>query len=141
MYKVFNQNPKHNMIFRVARHTNNLKRLSHFYIDILELQILGEFVNHDNYNGMFLGLENENWHLEFTESDEPANHTFDEDDLLVFYPSDDNQLNRILSNIKNHNIKIQESKNPYWRVNGIQINDPDGYGIIISGQRTKKENS
>src|SRR5690606_31994211 len=135
------QNPRYNIFLRAARRTNNLRGLSHFYIYILESLILGEFVNYDNYNAIFLGLVNENRHPGFIKCDERANRTYYQDSLLDFYPTNDNQLNRILSNIKNHNIKIQESKNPYWRVNGIQINDPDGYGIIISGQRTKKENS
>ena len=68
------------MVFRVARHTNNLEALSEFYTKVLNLQVLGEFKDHDHYDGIFIGLEAENWHLEFTKPNEIADHKFDEDD-------------------------------------------------------------
>ena len=46
----------------------------------------GFFRNHSNYDGTILAFDNHDWQLEFTQSDEKANHTFDPDDLLVFYP-------------------------------------------------------
>lgn len=73
------------MRFRVARHTNNIDSIINFYRNILGLEILGEFKNHDNYDGVFLGFKNKDWHLEFTVSDEKPIHNFDDDDLLVFY--------------------------------------------------------
>lgn len=73
------------MIFRVARHTSNIKKLSHFYSSILGFEVLGSLKNHDNYDGVFLGKRNENWHIEFTQSNEASKAVFDEDDILVFY--------------------------------------------------------
>ncbi|WP_313376133.1 VOC family protein [Chishuiella sp.] len=73
------------MELRVARHTNDISRILDFYTKIIGFDLLGEFKNHDNYDGIFLGKKNENWHLEFTTSIEQANHYFDEDDCLVFY--------------------------------------------------------
>ena len=73
------------MKFRVARHTNDLEKIEQFYITVIGLKKLGEFKNHNNYNGIFLGIEGADWHLEFTTSLEKANHTFDEDDIFVFY--------------------------------------------------------
>lgn len=120
------------MIFRYARHTNNLNELVRFYTDIVGLSNLGGFENHSNYNGVFLGKEGADWHIEFTESDYEATHQPDEDDLLVFYLDSNEELNRIKEKIKVNNILIHSSKNPYWRANGIEIKDPDGFGIIFT---------
>lgn len=120
------------MNFRIARHTNKIKEISEFYTNILNLEILGSFTNHSNYDGVFIGKKNLDWHLEFTTSEEPAEHNFDEDDILVFYPTTKDLYHDIIENIRNHKIKIHKSKNPYWNDNGILIQDPDGYNIILS---------
>jgi len=41
------------MNFRAARHTNNLKAIKEFYTQIICLDFLGEFIKHNNYNGIF----------------------------------------------------------------------------------------
>ena len=66
---------------------NNLEKLKTFYTKILGFEIIGSFENHNDYGGVFIGKLNENWHLEFTQTTEIVNHTFDEDDILVFYPN------------------------------------------------------
>jgi len=120
------------MNFRIARHTNKLKKITKFYINILNLEVLGSFTIHDNYDGVFIGKEKLDWHLEFTSSDELAEHQFDDDDILVFYPTTRNVYNDIIQNIDTHKIKTHKAKNPYWHKNGILIRDPDGYNIIVS---------
>ena len=125
------------MIFRVARHTNDLKPLISFYTNILGLEILGEFRNHDNYDGVFLGKQNLNWHLEFTKSLIPVDHKFDMDDILVFYPEQIIEYDNIIDRINNNGLKIVNHVTPYWRNNGVMIKDPDGYCIIISNQKLK----
>ncbi|MGB0887246.1 MAG: VOC family protein [Vicingaceae bacterium] len=119
------------MKFRVARHTNNLKRIIHFYHTILGLDILGSFEKHDDYDGVFLGLENENWHLEFTVSNNKPNHTPDKDDLIVFYSESKNHFNEIITSLKNENINPIKSQNPYWNKTGITILDPDNFRVVI----------
>lgn len=37
-----------------------------------------------------------------------------------------------MANIQLYSVKIEVTKNPYWKANGIKISDPDGFGIIIS---------
>jgi hypothetical protein len=120
------------MTFRYARHTNNLDLLKSFYIDVLGLELLGGFENHNGYDGIFIGKPDENWHLEFTQSDEVANHSFDEDDLLVFYPNSKLEFEMIHDKLVANKINFIESKNPFWNENGKMILDPDGYGIVIS---------
>ncbi|WP_245856786.1 hypothetical protein [Lutibacter flavus] len=72
--------------FGIARHTDNLKLIISFYKNILNFEILGSFENHEKYDGVFLGIKGMSWHLEFTKSNERADHKFDDDDILVFYP-------------------------------------------------------
>ncbi len=43
------------MKFRLARHTNRLKQLVDFYVNIIGLDFLGEFKNHSGYYGLFIG--------------------------------------------------------------------------------------
>ncbi|WP_313026828.1 VOC family protein [Soonwooa sp.] len=120
------------MIFRVARHTSNIEKLSHFYSSILGFEVLGSFKNHDNYDGVFLGKRNENWHLEFTQSNEASKAVFDDDDILVFYPTSQSEYDQILENLKKHQVPIFEPKNSYWKVNGKCFEDCDRHKIIVS---------
>jgi len=120
------------MTFRFARHTNNLEQLKSFYIDILGLELLGGFENHNGYDGVFIGKPNENWHLEFTKSDEIVTFNFGEEDIFVFYPNTKLEFELIHDRIESHSIKFIDSKNPYWNENGKMILDPDGYRVVIS---------
>jgi len=120
------------MKFRYARHTNNLNALTEFYTNVLGLEILGSFENHSNYNGIFIGVPGLNWHIEFTESHEEADHNPDDDDLIVFYLKSKEELDLIREKIAHFKVPIVKSKNPYWQTNGIEIRDPDNFGIILT---------
>jgi catechol 2,3-dioxygenase-like lactoylglutathione lyase family enzyme len=120
------------MKFRTARHTKNLNQIIDFYGRILGLKVLGEFKNHHNYDGVFLGIPGESWHLEFTVSDAPPAHSADEDDLLVFYAESLDEFNAIKEKFIVNKAKPVKPKNPYWEKNGITFEDPDGFRIVIS---------
>jgi catechol 2,3-dioxygenase-like lactoylglutathione lyase family enzyme len=119
------------MKFRHARHTTDLKLIQTFYQDILGLELLSSFNDHDGYDGIFLGKQNADWHLEFTTSDEEPQHTNDEDDCLVFYVSA-NEQQIIRQRCHNTNISILKAKNPYWNSNCLVIHDPDDYTVIVA---------
>lgn len=123
------------MIFRVARHTNDLDKIIEFYTQIMGFECLGEFKDHDGYNGVFIGKSGAGWHLEFTTSADNANHKFDPDDLLVFYPESEMEHRNLLNRLHENLIEAVTPKNPYWAVNGKMFLDPDGYGIVISPLR------
>lgn len=120
------------MVLRVARHTNDLEAIENFYINILCFERLGGFENHNNYNGVFIGKPDLDWHFEFTQSETKANHIFDEDDIIVLYPKTILEHNSILKKIIDNNITIIPAINPYWNENGKMFLDPDGYRIVIS---------
>ena len=121
------------MVFRYARHTDNYDAIIDFYSKLLGLEILFSFDEHNGYKGVFFGKKGENWHLEFTSSDTKAEHSFDEDDILVFYPKELQEYQGILERIKKNALSIIPSKNPYWNENGHMILDPDGFRVVISG--------
>jgi catechol 2,3-dioxygenase-like lactoylglutathione lyase family enzyme len=125
------------MQFRYARHTNNLEQLKTFYLEVLGFELLGKFKNHDDYDGVFIGIQDENWHLEFTQSSENTNHKFDEDDVLVFYPNSKLEYELLVNRIEKNNIQFSKAKNPYWNENGKMFFDPDGYRIVISHLKIK----
>lgn len=120
------------MKFRYARHTNNLNLLIDFYTKVIGLEVIGKFENHSYYNGVFLGHSDLDWHIEFTESNEEAKHIPDEDDLIVFYLNSEEELNAIKKDAENLGFPLIKSKNPYWQKNGLEIKDPDGYGVILT---------
>lgn len=120
------------MTFRYARHTTDLERIEQFYTAIVGLERLGGFQNHNNYNGVFLGLTGADWHLEFTTSNEKPISTFDADDTLVFYVNSAAEIAQLKAKLKRKNIAIEDSRNPYWVQNGIQISDPDGYKVVFA---------
>ncbi len=121
------------MKLRIARHTNSLKTLVDFYTNILGLHLLGNFKDHAGYDGVFIGKKEMDWELEFTQSSSKAEHDFDEDDILVFYPDTIEEFVELNEKIKSHQINLIKPKNPYWVENGIMLLDPDGYRVVISG--------
>ncbi|WP_396161981.1 VOC family protein [Flavobacterium sp.] len=129
------------MTFRFARHTNNLEQIKSFYIDILGFELLGGFENHNGYDGVFIGKSDENWHLEFTKSEEIVLFNFNEDDILVFYPNNKSEFDFIMNKIHSKKIEFIKAKNPYWNNSeaseGKMILDPDGYRVIISDLKIK----
>jgi hypothetical protein len=125
------------MTFRFARHTNDLKQIKFFYIDILGFELLGGFQNHNGYDGVFIGKSSDNWHLEFTKSEEIVHFDFNEDDILVFYPNSKMEFDSFINKIQSTKIKFINAKNPYWNENGKMFLDPDGYRIIISDLKIK----
>jgi hypothetical protein len=125
------------MTFRFARHTNDLEQIKFFYIDILGFELLGGFENHNGYDGVFIGKSSDNWHLEFTKSEEIIHFDFNEDDILVFYPNSKMEFDSFINKIQSTKIKFINAKNPYWNENGKMILDPDGYRVIISDLKIK----
>ncbi|GAB5409230.1 MAG: VOC family protein [Balneolaceae bacterium] len=125
------------MEFRNARHTNNLELITDFYSSILGLEVLFSFKNHNNYSGVFIGKSGHDWHLEFTASKTKATHNFDEEDLMVFYPTEKAEYDDIIERIEATSTQQFKPNNPFWIENGILIKDPDGFGVIISNLKVK----
>jgi catechol 2,3-dioxygenase-like lactoylglutathione lyase family enzyme len=120
------------MKIRIARHTANLKQITAFYCDVMGFNILGKFDDHNGYNGVFIGQNQQNWHLEFTTSADAPQHLPDEDDLLVWYADSQQEYDDINHRLSQHSIPSIKAKNPYWNDNGTTYTDPDGFRIVIA---------
>lgn len=120
------------MRLRVARHTSDINQIIYFYHDLLGLELLGSFEDHNGYNGVFLGLKNTGWHLEFTTSAHAPQHEPDDDDLLVFYQPSVAEYEALKQKLETGNVAAITAKNPYWNQNGCTYLDPDGYRVVIA---------
>lgn len=119
------------MKFRIARHTSNLQVIIDFYTQNLGLEVLGSFENHNDYDGIFLGKNGLDWHLEFTVSFDAPKHHPDEDDLLVFYINNLEEFEQMKANFKRNKHQVVSSKNPYWNQHALTYLDPDGFRVVI----------
>ncbi|CAN1537259.1 VOC domain containing protein [Flavobacteriaceae bacterium] len=120
------------MKLRIARHTHNIVKLENFYVNILGFERLGGFQKHNNYDGVFIGKSGLDWHFEFTQSETKAQHTCDEDDVIVLYPATISEFDLFINRLTDNNISFITSKNPFWNHNGKMFLDPDGFRIVVS---------
>jgi catechol 2,3-dioxygenase-like lactoylglutathione lyase family enzyme len=122
--------------FRVARPTNQLKKIIEFYTKGLGLEMVGSFTDHDGYDGVMFGLPDVDYHLEFTQhiNAKPIASPSD-DNLLVFYIPNLEDRNTIVARLESMGYPAVEPENPYWKLNGITICDPDGWRIVLQNTR------
>lgn len=74
---------------RMARPTDDLGAVIHFYRDGLGFAVVGSFTNHNGFDGVMLGHAGEGYHLEFThKAGHTAGKALTQDNLLVFYLPD-----------------------------------------------------
>ncbi|WP_440602390.1 VOC family protein [Bacillus sp. GB_SG_008] len=118
--------------FRIARPTDKLEEVIKFYEEGLGLKRIGEFHNHEDYDGVMFGLPGVEYHLEFTRhingSPCPAPT---KDNLLVFYFPDKSKIEKIHHRLNTMEYYEVEPENPYWKEKGITIEDPDGWRIVL----------
>lgn len=118
--------------FRMARPTNQLEKIEQFYKEGLGLKKVGEFRQHDGYDGLMFGLPNNEYHLEFTQSEEYMElPTPTKEHLLVFYMPNLYERNKIVSRLAGMGYPAVTPENPYWARDGVTIEDPDGWRIVL----------
>jgi catechol 2,3-dioxygenase-like lactoylglutathione lyase family enzyme len=117
---------------RVARPTDRLDEVVRFYQEGLGLKKIGSFERHAGYSGVMLGLPGSDYHLEFTHHEEgspcPAPT---KDNLLVFYISDSEAINRLVARLKELGHSPVRPENPYWKDKGVTFEDPDGWRVVL----------
>lgn len=117
---------------RVARPTDDLEPVVKFYRDGLGFTVLGEFHDHDGFDGVMLGHRGAGYHLEFTRK---AGHTAgrapSEDNLLVFYLPDRGEWLRAVARLEGEGYEPVKAFNPYWDRAGKTFADPDGYRVVL----------
>jgi catechol 2,3-dioxygenase-like lactoylglutathione lyase family enzyme len=102
-------------VLRIARPTNDLDAIMHFYKEGLGLQELFRFENHDGFDGVMLGRPGEAYHFEFTRAHgRSAGRAPTEDNLVVFYLPDRAEWDGVVARMKGHGYAPVRSLNPYW---------------------------
>jgi catechol 2,3-dioxygenase-like lactoylglutathione lyase family enzyme len=117
---------------RVARPTDDLERVVTFYRDGLGFEVLGEFRDHDGFDGVILGHRGAGYHLEFTRKQgHPAGPAPTEGNLLVFYLPDRAEWIRAVARLEDEGYEAVKAFNPYWDKVGKTFADPDGYRVVL----------
>ena len=124
---------------RLARPTVDLQRIRRFYERVVGLAVLGDFADHDGFDGAIFGLFGGRTQLEFVHSphhDVPSPTV--EDALVLYYDSVDAaaELTARLGAGGAHEIAADDSTlNPYWpRTGSTVFVDPDG----VSADRCRR---
>jgi catechol 2,3-dioxygenase-like lactoylglutathione lyase family enzyme len=121
---------------RVARPSDDLAAVVKFYRDGLGFTVLGEFKDHDEFDGVMLGRKGAAYHLEFTrKKGHRAGRAPTEDNLLVFYLPDAAEWRRAVARLEKAGYKAVKAFNPYWDRKGKTFADPDGYRVVLQNAR------
>jgi RimJ/RimL family protein N-acetyltransferase/catechol 2,3-dioxygenase-like lactoylglutathione lyase family enzyme len=117
---------------RIARPTDDLAAVLHFYRDALGMAVLAGFADHAGFDGVILGWPGLDYHLEFTHQ---RGHTVgrapSQDHLLVLYLPDATTWQAAVARMRAYGYEPVPSYNPYWDQQGATFEDPDGYRVVL----------
>ena len=117
---------------RIARPVTDLQHTSDMYCRGLVLRVLARFQDHDGFDGVVVGPEEANYHLEFTRS---RRHLITPsptpEDLLVFYYPTESEWLSACDRMDAAGFQEVGSFNPYWNAHGRTYQDPDGYRVVL----------
>ena len=118
---------------RIARPTDRLDEITHFYRDVLDLPELFRFEGHAGYDGVMFGLPGSAYHLEFTTHvDGSPCPAPTRDNLMVLYFDDPAAQRSTADRLAHFGFPAVDSENPYWSDNGgITFEDPDGWRVVL----------
>ena len=123
-------------VLRVARPTDQLEKIAQMYMEGLGFERLGEFREHDGFDGVMLGLRSHAYHLEFTQCQhEKAGRAPTQDHLLAFYIPDAVEWVRTCEAMVKAGFVCKPSFNPYWDRLGKTFEDVDGYRVVIQKEQ------
>lgn len=117
---------------RIARPTDKFEAVIDFYVNGLGLKEIQQFKGNRGYEGVIIGLPDVNYHLEFTRHiDGSPCPAPTKDNLLVFYITNKNEINKVSNRLQKMGYGEVEPDNGYWKGQGITIEDPDGWRIVL----------
>jgi len=117
---------------RIARQTDKLREVVKFYTEGLGLRQIGNFENHNGYDGVMIGLPGIDYHLEFIsyQAGSPGKAPSNEN-LLVLYFENISIVEKLANKLINMGYQIVEPENPYWINISKTIADPDGWRVVL----------
>lgn len=117
---------------RIARPVTDLSRTEAMYRDGLGLLRLGQFHDHEGFDGVMLGEPGAAYHFEFTHRrSHPLRPTPTSEDLLVLYVHEREAWLRRCQAMAEAGFKEVAPLNPYWKQNGRTFEDADTYRLVV----------
>ena len=117
---------------RIARPTDHLEELARMYERGLNLTTVGEFRNHDGFDGIMLGAPGREWHLEFThEQGVAVGGAPNYEHLLVLYYPNPSEWNSVCNAMTEAGFTEVPPHNPYWQNKGRTYADLDGCHVVV----------
>lgn len=114
---------------RFARASAALDECRRFYEQLLGLEVLAEFRDHDGYDGVVLGLPDVSVQLELIRLGGHDASAPDPENALVLYLEDGGAA---LRSRLPHDVELLIPDNPYWsRLGAFAIVDPDGWQVLV----------
>lgn len=124
-----------NAVVRIARPTDNLDTIKDMYVNGLGFSLLGEFKDHDGFDGVMIGHKNHNFHFEFTHHQGTnVGKAPTKDNLIVFYFSNPEEWERSCQSMLDAGFIEVESYNGYWDQAGKTFEDVDGYRVVLENR-------
>lgn len=117
---------------RIARPVTDLAESARMYRLGLGLAVLGNFEDHEGFDGVMLGIEGAGYHLELTSCRaHPVAPAPTPEDLLVLYLPDRAEWEARCASLAAAGFRPVDSFNPYWDVRGRTFEDRDGYRVVV----------
>ena len=117
---------------RVARPTDRLSEIADMYRAGLGFETIGQFVDHQGFDGIILGHPGHPYHLEFTtKRGHAAGDAPSREHLLVFYIPDAHEWRTRCARMTAAGFRSVPSFNPYWDVTGRTFEDLDHYRVVL----------
>jgi hypothetical protein len=124
-----------NAVLRIARPTDRLPEIAQMYCRGLGFARLGEFEDHQGFDGIMLGHPQHAYHLEFTHHrGVRVGQAPTQDNLLVFYLPEEEQWQGMCEQMLAAGFRRVQAYNPYWDANGQTFEDLDGYRVVLQQQ-------
>ncbi|HEX3122499.1 MAG TPA: VOC family protein [Rhodanobacteraceae bacterium] len=116
----------------MARPVSDLAKTTTMYRRGLGLRIVGNFENHDGFDGVMLAFASADYHFEFTHCrNDAAPPAAAIEDLIVLYIPDPAEWTATCASMLDAGFRRVGSSNPYWEVHGRTFEDADGYRIVL----------